>query len=54
MPEHGHDFELSLDDGADGQPHSVENLRKAIFDPLGFELVTCHEVIELLVVQKAL
>jgi RNA polymerase sigma factor (sigma-70 family) len=46
------DINLNWDDGHGAQPHNVENLKQAMLDQLGLELVPSREPVEMLVVEK--
>jgi len=52
-PKQTFDIRLKWDDGAEGQPHNVENLKTALLEQLGWELVPTRETIDVLVVEKA-
>ena len=52
-PKQGFDINLKWDDGTEGQPHNIDNLKQALLDQLGLELVSTNMPVEMLVVEKA-
>jgi len=48
-----YDINLKWDDGKEGQPHNIENLRAALREQLGLDLVPGRETIDVLVIKKA-